>query len=75
MARKMSATAIGGRGERRCAPRQMDLFKGTGAKASDGCPVWPDLPEDARNALVGLMTQLMLSHARAASVTATSDDR
>jgi hypothetical protein len=53
----------------------MDLFKGTGAEASDGGPVWPDLPEDARNALVGLMTQLMLSHARAAAITGVTDDR
>jgi hypothetical protein len=34
------------------------------AKASASGPAWPDLPEGARNTLVGLMTQLILEHVR-----------
>jgi hypothetical protein len=43
------------------APRQTDLFKGMGAETNGDGPVWPDVPEDARDALVGLTTQLMRS--------------
>ena len=75
MARKMASSATRDQRKRRRAPRQMDLFKGMGVETNGGGPVWPDLPEDARNALVGLMTRLMLSHARAAAVTGVSDDR
>jgi len=75
MARKMATSATGDQRKRRCATQQMDLFKGMGVEIGGGGPVWPDLPEDARNALVGLMTQLMLSHARATAVTGASDDR
>jgi hypothetical protein len=42
----------------------MDLFRGMLAKASASGPAWPDLPEGARNTLVGLMTQLILEHVR-----------
>ncbi|MGY3622400.1 hypothetical protein [Bradyrhizobium sp. USDA 10063] len=40
----------------------MDLFA-SGRAA--GAPAWPDLPRDTREALVGLMTRLILDHARA----------
>ena len=39
----------------------MDLFA---ARIAGGVPDWPDLPKDAREALVGLMTRLILEHAR-----------
>jgi hypothetical protein len=42
----------------------MDLFRGALAETSASGPAWPDLPEGARDALVGLMTQLILEHAR-----------
>jgi hypothetical protein len=73
MARKMAASATGGRRKRRPAAWQRDLFRETAVKGGGG-PDWPDLPEEARKMLVGLMTQLMLSHARAVAVTGTSDD-
>jgi len=39
------------------APQQMDLFA---ARITGGAPDWPDLPEEAREALVSLMTRLIL---------------
>ena len=42
----------------------MDLFRGGPADARGGAPVWLDLPKDAQDALVGLMMQLILEHAR-----------
>jgi hypothetical protein len=42
----------------------MDLFRGVLAQASASGPAWPDLPEGARDTLVGLMTQLILEHVR-----------
>jgi hypothetical protein len=53
--------AIMHRQVRRSGVQQMDLFR---AGVADGTPAWTDLPEDARDALVGLMTQLILKHAR-----------
>ncbi len=63
MARKAMA-AIGDQTRRRVAPRQMDLFGGALADRVKSAPSWPDLPEDAQEALVGLMRQLILEHAR-----------
>jgi hypothetical protein len=60
MARKSTAKAIGNRRKQHLAPQQMDLF----AARIAGAPDWPDLPKDAREALVGLMTRLILEHAR-----------
>jgi hypothetical protein len=74
MARQMTVSTIGGLSKLRCAPRQRDLFTEPGAAACDGGPAWPDLPEDARNTLVGLMTQLMLKHARATAATGVGRD-
>ena len=62
MVRKTSA--IGDRPRKRVASQQMDLFRGALAETSASGPAWPDLPEGARDALVGLMTQLILEHAR-----------
>ena len=62
MARKSAAKAMGNRRKQRLAPQQqMDLFA---ARLAGGAPDWPDLPKDAREALVGLMTRLILEHAR-----------
>lgn len=61
MVRKTTASASGDRRKRRLPARQMDLFPG-GVTA--GAPNWPDLPKDARQALVGLMTRLILEYAR-----------
>jgi hypothetical protein len=61
MARKSAAKAMGNRRKQRLAPQQMDLFA---ARIAGGAPDWPDLPKDAREALVGLMTRLILEHAR-----------
>ena len=61
MPRKSTAKAIGNRRGQRLAPQQMELFA---ARIAGGAPAWPDLPKDAREALVGLMTLLILKHAR-----------
>ena len=57
MARKSTAKAIGKRRKQRLAPQQMDLFA---ARIAGGAPDWPELPKDAREALVGLMTRLSI---------------
>ena len=61
MARNSTTKAIGNRREQRLAPQQMELFA---ARIAGDAPDWPDLPKDAREALVGLMTRLILEHAR-----------
>lgn len=61
MARRSTAKAIGNRRKQRLAPQQMDLFA---ARIAGGAPDWPDLPKDAQEALVGLMTRLIPEHAR-----------
>ncbi len=70
MARRTTASAIGER--RKPCPewRQMDLFAGPRATVA---PDWPDLPEDARETLIGLMTRLMLDHAQAAATPTTAE--
>ena len=69
MARKSAAKAIGNRRKQRLAPQQMDLFA---SRFTAGAPNWPDLPKDAREALVGLMTRLILEHARTAATPTTT---
>jgi hypothetical protein len=66
MARRTTASAIGVRGERRPGSLQMDLFA---SRRAAGAPDWPDLPKDAQEALVGLMTRLILDHAQAVAPT------
>jgi hypothetical protein len=66
---KTTASAIGRR--KRCpGSRQMDLFTGPRAAVA---PDWPDLPEDARGTLIGLMTRLILEHAQAVSAPTTAE--
>ena len=47
----------------------MDLF--VRRRAADA-PDWLDLPQDARKALIGLMTRLILEHARATATPTTA---
>ncbi len=61
MVRKTTASASGDRRKRRLTAQQIDLFS-DGVAA--GAPNWPDLPKDARQALVGLMTRLILEYAQ-----------
>ena len=46
----------------RLVSQQMDMFA---SRVVPGAPDWPDLPRDAQEALLGLMTRLILEHARA----------
>ena len=64
MVRQTARPANTDRSNRRLGPHQTDLFGGSPADASAGAPAWPDLPKDAQDALVGLMTRLILEHAR-----------
>ena len=64
MAQKTTASAIGVRRKRRPASEQMDLFA---CRRGAGAPDWPDLPKDAQETLIGLMTRLILDHAQAAA--------
>ena len=64
MAVKATTPAIMRRQDRRSGLQQMDLFRAGVADGMNGAPKWTELPEDARDALVSLMTQLILKHAR-----------
>ena len=64
MAVKATASAIMRRQDRRGGVQQMDLFRAGVAGGMNGAPKWTELPEDARDALVSMMTQLILKHAR-----------
>ena len=64
MARKTTASAVGVRSKSCPGSQQMDLFASPGAVVAPG---WSDLPEDARGTLLGLMTRLILDHARTAA--------
>jgi hypothetical protein len=70
MVRKTTASASLDRRKRRLAARQMDLFPQGGAA---GAPNWPDLPKDVQQALVGLMTRLILEHARTTTMGASHE--
>jgi hypothetical protein len=61
MARKTTA-AVGDRSRPRRVPSRW-IYSGP-AGGGANAPAWLDLPTDAREALVGLMTQLILAHAR-----------
>ena len=70
MARKTTASATGGWRKPCPGSRQMDLFTGPRAAVA---PDWPDLPEDARQTLIGLMTRLILEHAQAVAAPTTAE--
>jgi hypothetical protein len=58
-------TAMPGSGYSR-QPRlqqQTDLFRRGLSNGVIGAPAWPELPAEARAALMSLMTQLILDHA------------
>ena len=65
---------VGDGPQRKSCPgsRQMDLFIGPGVAVA---PDWPDLPEDARETLIGLMTWLILEHAQAVAAPSTGGGR
>ena len=70
MVRKTTVATTGDRRKRRLPPQQIDLFaKGVAV----GAPNWPELPKDAREALVGLMTRLILAHAQTTTMGAGHD--
>jgi hypothetical protein len=43
--------------------RQRELFEANPPDSVASAPAWPELPVEARAALIGLMVQLMLQHA------------
>ena len=69
---KATTPAIMHRQAQRCSVQQMDLFKAGVADGVDSAPTWPELPKDARDALVSLMTQLILKHARTSPASSES---
>ncbi len=73
MAYETRSAASGDRTRNQVASQQMDLFRGMLAQVSASGPAWPDLPEDARDTLVGLMTQLILEHVRVNATAAAAE--
>jgi len=70
MGRKTTASTIGVQSKPCPGSQQMDLFVSPCAVAA---PDWSALPEEARETLVGLMTRLILDHARAATTLTTAE--
>ena len=70
MSRETALPGSGYRHNRQSRPQQMDLFGSGPSNGAIGAPAWPELPAQARAALTGLMTQLILDHA-ATTATAT----
>lgn len=60
------------RRNRRFGMHQMDLF-GV-ARGAVGVPEWRELPKEAQDALVNLMTQLVLQHVRVSATLARRED-
>src|SRR6202008_4800346 len=48
---------------------QIDLFGSGLSNDATGAPAWPEVPAEARAALTGLMTRLMLHHAATPATT------
>ena len=64
MSRMTRNTGKGYRHNRRSRPQhQIDLFGNGLSNDASGAPAWPELPAEARAALMSLMTQLILDHA------------
>ena len=64
MSRETAKQRKGYRHNRRSRPQhQIDLFGGGLSNDATGAPAWPELPAEARAALMSLMTQLILHHA------------
>ena len=64
MAYKTRLAATGDRTGSQVASQQMDLFRAMLVQVSASGPAWSDLPEGARDTLIGLMAQLILEHVR-----------
>ena len=63
MSREMAMPGNRYRHNRRSRPQQqMDLFGSGLSNGATGAPAWPELPAEARAALMSLMTQLILDH-------------
>jgi hypothetical protein len=65
MAGKTVRPALTLRRNRRLGPHQLDLFGSGATERRLGAPAWRELPREAQDALTGLMTQLILEHAKA----------
>jgi hypothetical protein len=65
MTGKTARPALTRRRNRRLGPHQMDLFGSGATERRLGAPAWRELPREAQDALTGLMTQLLLEHAKA----------
>ncbi|HYS88277.1 MAG TPA: hypothetical protein VEN78_25240 [Bradyrhizobium sp.] len=64
MSRQTAMPGSGYRHNRRPrSQQQMDLFGSGLSNGAIGAPTWPELPAEARAALMSLMTQLILDHA------------
>ena len=63
MSRQTAMPGSGYRHNRQPRQQQMDLFGSGLSNGAIGAPAWPDLPAEARAALMSLMTQLILDHA------------
>ena len=64
---------VGDRGTAQAASRIASRWICSQARKRKRRPDWPDLPEDARETLVSLMTRLMLDHAQAAAMPTTAE--
>jgi hypothetical protein len=64
MAGKTATSVQPDRRNRRRGPHQMDLFGANASEGMAGAPSWRDLPREVQDSLTGLMTQLILEHAR-----------
>ncbi|MCP3468505.1 hypothetical protein [Bradyrhizobium sp. CCGUVB23] len=74
MASRTAISANQVRRNRRFGMHQMDLFAGGIAHSTVGIPEWRELPKEAQDALVNLMTQLVLDHARVSATPAKRED-
>ena len=63
MSRVTTNSGNGYRHNRQPRSQQMDLFGSGLSNGAIGAPAWPELPAEARAALMSLMTQLILDHA------------
>ncbi|MCK1345267.1 hypothetical protein IVA86_40870 [Bradyrhizobium sp. 146] len=63
MSRQTAMPGSGYRHNRQARLKQMDLFGSGLPNGAIGAPAWPELPAEARAALMSLMTQLILDHA------------
>ncbi|PJG53681.1 hypothetical protein CVM73_19770 [Bradyrhizobium forestalis] len=74
MASRTAISAKPVRCNRRFGMHQMGLFAGGIAHSAVGVPEWRELPKEAQDALVNLMTQLVLDHARLSATLAKRED-